>query len=663
MAEDIIVDYLNKNDDTGNMIFLSGSWGSGKTYRWKHLISPYVQKNNKIYISLFGMKDIDDLKREIFNQYIDQNMCLSWKNKHLFIRNLLFMFFSMLFTCSIFTACIFYILNTFSTLREGYQLVYIVTAISILLYLVYHMKTVLIYLLNKFVGINHDTIQIDRIYNTNNTVFCFDDFERLADIASPDQFLGYFNTLSKVYGFNILIISSAENYAKHTTEYITKYQEKLFDHVINQDKSESLENLLDTQGVNDELKKYLLKIVNDLKKAYEEKNKYKEEEREYIEKSYNNLRLILKSIHHMKMIYNKISANELILEKIHNDVIRFVVAITYYFELGYFKTIDDYLGYPTGKDLYGLSQNQPKKFISIFQSIFSNNYISVYNLIYKGNVTDELYKELQPSKHYPYTDFEKIMNEFHNKHCLNYRTYELKKICKDADKSMNSKELFSSFGTMYSALGNYCILLHYLGKSFITHKTKGNIYKGISDLILRLGIPANYERTSFNWSSEDQNIKEDFTNIREYVYAENVNIIHHRLLNKDVINEFLIENDKDDRSLIDIICLLIIANSSSINWINFSKIDYQSFNSFVHKFSTSYIEKEFYKKVCHILNYPLTSYKNLVDNIVSAVTELKDKSPKYSTEVQNYKNYEESFKSLSRRDLYIDFVNIRKNNQ
>ena len=147
MTEDIIVDYLNKNDDTGNMIFLSGSWGSGKTYRWKHLISPYVQKNNKIYISLFGMKDIDDLKREIFNQYIDQNMCLSWKNKHLFIRNLLFMFFSMLFTCSIFTACIFYILNTFSTLREGYQLVYIVTAISILLYLVYHMKTVLIYLL------------------------------------------------------------------------------------------------------------------------------------------------------------------------------------------------------------------------------------------------------------------------------------------------------------------------------------------------------------------------------------------------------------------------------------------------------------------------------------------------------------------------------------
>ena len=66
MAEDIIVDYLNKNDDTGNMIFLSGSWGSGKTYRWNHLISPYVQKNNKIYISLFGMKDIDDLKREIF---------------------------------------------------------------------------------------------------------------------------------------------------------------------------------------------------------------------------------------------------------------------------------------------------------------------------------------------------------------------------------------------------------------------------------------------------------------------------------------------------------------------------------------------------------------------------------------------------------------------
>lgn len=656
MSEDLITNYLNENKDKGNMIFLNGSWGSGKTYRWDNLISNRIKKRNKIYVSLFGMKDIDELKREIFNQYINQKMLLFSKNVWLSIKNIFFMLFSVFFIFSILTAFIFYVFDKFNQLRDSYQIIYILTAIVCLLYVLWHWKTVLIYLLNKFVGINHNSIQIDRIYNTNDTVFCFDDFERLANTASPDQFLGYFNTLSKEYGYNILLISSTEEYAQNTKRHIIQYQEKIFDHIVYQENCNSLEKLHKLQNTNSELRDYLIKTFHNINKAYKQKDTYNKNDRKYVSMAHNNLRIILKIIKHMDMIYNKVSANELRKEKNHEDIIKFVVAMTYYFEVGYFNSIDQYLDYNYGKHLYNVSKNHSKEFVDIFYDSFFSSYRSIYDFIYEGKISNTFFEELLPSKYYTLTKFEKVMNNFHNTHCLNYRTNELKKICKKADEAIASENLFSSFKTMYSALGNYCILLSYLGKNFLKYKTKTTIYKEITNLINKQGIPQNYERTSFNWSSEDKNLNDAFKNIRSYVYAEHVKITHDKLLKKSVIDEFLVEGNSNDKTLINTICLLIIANSSTINLPDMANKEYQIFNSTIHKIFDFHCGEEFYKTICNILHYPALSYKNLIDKIIYIMTELKNNSPTYSTEVQNYKNYEATFESLYKRPIYTNFV-------
>jgi hypothetical protein len=52
--------------DTRYAIMIDGEWGSGKTYLWRNTLLPIVGKSESIYISLFGLKDVNDIENEIF---------------------------------------------------------------------------------------------------------------------------------------------------------------------------------------------------------------------------------------------------------------------------------------------------------------------------------------------------------------------------------------------------------------------------------------------------------------------------------------------------------------------------------------------------------------------------------------------------------------------
>jgi len=59
-------------DPSNSVIALSGSWGTGKTYLWRQLESelkkasgPAGQSNTSIYVSLFGLRNVDDLQTQI----------------------------------------------------------------------------------------------------------------------------------------------------------------------------------------------------------------------------------------------------------------------------------------------------------------------------------------------------------------------------------------------------------------------------------------------------------------------------------------------------------------------------------------------------------------------------------------------------------------------
>ncbi len=67
-SEDIIkaVKTYIEMPDTNYAIMIDGEWGCGKTQFWKNELLPIVGKSEAIYVSLFGLKDINDIEHEIF---------------------------------------------------------------------------------------------------------------------------------------------------------------------------------------------------------------------------------------------------------------------------------------------------------------------------------------------------------------------------------------------------------------------------------------------------------------------------------------------------------------------------------------------------------------------------------------------------------------------
>ena len=68
-AKDIVkaVETYIELPDSTYAIMIDGDWGCGKTYLWKHTIRPMVGKEEALYVSLFGLKSIEDIDNEIFN--------------------------------------------------------------------------------------------------------------------------------------------------------------------------------------------------------------------------------------------------------------------------------------------------------------------------------------------------------------------------------------------------------------------------------------------------------------------------------------------------------------------------------------------------------------------------------------------------------------------
>ena len=52
--------------DTKYAIMIDGDWGCGKTYLWRNILQQEVGQSEAIYISMFGLKDINDIENEIF---------------------------------------------------------------------------------------------------------------------------------------------------------------------------------------------------------------------------------------------------------------------------------------------------------------------------------------------------------------------------------------------------------------------------------------------------------------------------------------------------------------------------------------------------------------------------------------------------------------------
>lgn len=56
-----------QNHKVGTAIAITGPWGVGKTFFWKRCIDGYNLKKKYVYVSLFGLESLSDLKTHIYS--------------------------------------------------------------------------------------------------------------------------------------------------------------------------------------------------------------------------------------------------------------------------------------------------------------------------------------------------------------------------------------------------------------------------------------------------------------------------------------------------------------------------------------------------------------------------------------------------------------------
>lgn len=165
------------SSDEGSITFLNGPWGVGKTHFWKSSIQKSLTKRKCLYVSLFGVKDVSDIKEKILATILAGEQD---KSKTAWLRKKVSQF------------------NVPQNLTS---------------------------LLEKWAGlsIKFDILEMDWVKYT----VCFDDLERLSSSASMEEVLGFMNYLSEHKGYRCLVILNEDEMQPDLKKEFLRLREKL----------------------------------------------------------------------------------------------------------------------------------------------------------------------------------------------------------------------------------------------------------------------------------------------------------------------------------------------------------------------------------------------------------------------------------------------------
>lgn len=166
--------------DEHKVLAIKGEWGIGKTFFW----NKFFENNKEIitqvaysYVSLFGIKDISELKRQVFAKHVSINE-KSLKGQ---IQKL----------------------KPISSILKTLKLPYINNSQSIFEYFE-----------DKFV---------------KNFIICFDDIERKENSISLSAILGFISSLKEEKGCKIILIFNDSELKEDSERDLNEYREKIID--------------------------------------------------------------------------------------------------------------------------------------------------------------------------------------------------------------------------------------------------------------------------------------------------------------------------------------------------------------------------------------------------------------------------------------------------
>lgn len=260
---DDIVDFYLRTD-TNNAIMLSGNWGAGKTYYFKHTLKDKISKTNvfnnnikkykPILVSLFGLKSVEEIQTEIF-------LCL----------------YPLLKSSK---------LKLSATIGKS-------IAKGIL-----SLKGLGEY--STFVDVLPETgknVNKKGFINFEEIVVCFDDLERISPNLKVEEIIGFINSLVESENVKVIIIANKGKGALNDVTY-KDFEEKIIGNTI--------EFIPDFRTTFDS-------ILQDKFASYIVYKKFLEENKEFIFNVFStksqNLRTLIFALNYFHLIHSEVKNN------------------------------------------------------------------------------------------------------------------------------------------------------------------------------------------------------------------------------------------------------------------------------------------------------------------------------------------------------------------
>jgi hypothetical protein len=202
---------FRENDNKGMAIAITGSWGVGKTFFWNEFKENYQLKKKYVYVSLFGLESLSDLKTHIYSHIENNSSAIEIPR---WIRGLP------------------------SILKD--------TKIS------------------QF-GISSSAKIFDSLMfnQVKDAIICFDDFERMSNKLDIKDVMGLANQLKLERNCQVVLILDESKTESENKKKYAAYKEKLIDEEV---KINSVEPLIraNTKDIDTPLVDLMVKFSNEL---------------------------------------------------------------------------------------------------------------------------------------------------------------------------------------------------------------------------------------------------------------------------------------------------------------------------------------------------------------------------------------------------------------
>ena len=644
-ANDYLIEQLHKPSilyPKGNITLLEGAWGSGKTFRWKRHIEPLLPYKNIIYISLFGMTSVQNLKQELYGQIGSK---IAARVAYILCFCICILLFAFGFAALVSWDNLIPILKD-----KDMNLVHLTIAIFLIsgllilgIYLV--LKFVLDMHLCRLARLTYSLIPVTYLLPPENTFLCFDDFERIAAGSSGDDFLGYFNKLARDDGYHILFIA-------HTTEntagtQLAKYKEKLFDYVI--EHQSNIEQILAEQQLDDTVRQYLITLFGKFDEASKHLDKFDETSKKQLEKVRGNIRVLLKIIANLKTVFEAVKPEILKGNKTFEPLIHFVGALSVAKETGLSESAEQF--YSNYREVYVFHDepNRKQKFMELLHFEPYEEFHGIYDLIYIGKKTQCFIEETTPWDQL--TAFEKEISKYAEKCYDCYCWQEIQAYAQRFQDILNKqKVLFSSYTMIGKTLDKYACFLAYQQKNFTMNNYRTLIRRGIHNFLSSHPQPlVAYSRLPVFLETQDQNYRVSLTFLADCIYAKNLQIFMQSLNNTEkFVDTYCSYDPEQGGDVKDIACLVVMHDNHYIDLANLAQKNYATFCRIWHKVMEYRIYAEEYQHICKALNAPRSAYREVIQKFEKIFQDLAKGKPDHSPESRNYQSVKPFFEILQK---------------